>query len=113
MKNKLIVLSVIAAAIAAVMTDYECIFRKYFNVICPGCGMTSAVKSLFHLDFKNAFLYHPMVYSIPLIILYIIKDGKLIGNKFINYSLLILIGLGFLINYIIKLFFLGGYLYVL
>lgn len=37
---------------------------------CPGCGSQRAIHSLLHLEFKEAFLYNPMVIvSIPFLIL--------------------------------------------
>ncbi len=104
MKRNLITASIfVSAVIYAVIAEHECIFLKYFNIICPGCGMTRAVRALFELDFKSAFEYHPMVFSMPLVFLYILKNGRIIKNKLINNTILILICLGFILNYIIKL----------
>ena len=37
---------------------------------CPGCGSQRALHSLLHLEFKEAFLYNPLIIiSIPFIIL--------------------------------------------
>ena len=37
---------------------------------CPGCGSQRAVHALLHLEFKEAFLYNPMVIiSIPFLLL--------------------------------------------
>ena len=37
---------------------------------CPGCGSQRAVHALLHLEFKEAFLYNPMVViSIPFLLL--------------------------------------------
>jgi hypothetical protein len=37
---------------------------------CPGCGSQRAIHSLLHLEFKEAFLYNPLVIiSIPFLIL--------------------------------------------
>jgi uncharacterized integral membrane protein len=37
---------------------------------CPGCGSQRAVHALLHLEFKEAFLYNPMVViSIPFLVL--------------------------------------------
>ena len=104
MKRNIITVSLLAAAVIyAVIAEHECIFLKYFNIICPGCGMTRAARALFELDFKSAFEYHPMVFCMPLVFLYIIKNGRIIKNKIINNTILILICLGFILNYIIKL----------
>ncbi len=39
----------------------ECLFAKY-NLPCLGCGGTRCVKAFIHLDFINAFTYHPFVF---------------------------------------------------
>ena len=37
---------------------------------CPGCGSQRALHALLHLEFKEAFLYNPMVViSIPFLVL--------------------------------------------
>ncbi len=37
---------------------------------CPGCGSQRALHALLHLEFKEAFLYNPMVIiSIPFLLL--------------------------------------------
>lgn len=81
----------------------ECIFLKVFHVICPGCGMTRAVKAVLHLDMRGAWMYHPMVYTLPILGVYILKDGRAFRNKYINAVVLSMVGVGFLINYILKL----------
>lgn len=97
--------AVILFIIYAYATGFECIFLKYFGFICPGCGMTRALKSILILDFRNAFIYHPMVFCMPIVFVYIIKDGKVFKNKFLNLSIIIFIGAGFLINYLIKIIY--------
>lgn len=84
--------------------DLSCIFRYFFNIPCPGCGMVHAVSSILKLDFVLAFKYHPMFWSVPVLYLYMLYDGKIFNNKFIDNSILILIALGFFANWIIRLF---------
>lgn len=81
----------------------ECVYLKYFHVICPGCGMTRAIRALVRLDFVGAFRYHPMVYSLPVVFLYILMDGRVFRRKIFDNTILLLIGSGFVINYVIKL----------
>lgn len=82
--------------------DFGCIFQRYFQIPCPGCGMTRAIRSVLHLDFKTAFYYHPMVFSLPILAGYVFTDGCLFKHKIANYTILILIGAGFIFSYIIK-----------
>jgi len=38
-----------------------CIFNNLTGLQCPGCGMTRAFSSVFHLDFIGAFQYNKLV----------------------------------------------------
>lgn len=87
---------------------FVCIFLRFLHMPCPGCGMTRAVKSLLALNLKSAFYYHPMVFSLPLVAGYILANGHLFKHKGFNNFILMLIGAGFLVNYIIKLAGLAG-----
>lgn len=46
-----------------------CLFINIFGLPCLACGMTRAYISLAHLDIKRAFYYHPLFWSVPLILL--------------------------------------------
>ena len=93
-----------AAAAAVYLSGAGCVFRRFFGIICPGCGMTRAVQALLSLDIKGAFMYHPMVFSLPLILLYIVKNGHVFGNDHADRGVLIAVGIGFSINYIKNLY---------
>lgn len=67
--------------------------------------MTRAARALVQLDFATAFSYHPMVFSMPLVIIYIFTNGRLFKKKIVDDIILICIGVGFVINYVIKLFY--------
>lgn len=56
--------------------NYECPFRKLFNIYCPGCGATRMFKSLLKLDIYQAFRYNPLMFILLVILLpiYIIID---------------------------------------
>jgi len=104
-------IAVLLLAAVYVFLDYShfgCIFQRFLHLPCPGCGMTRAVKSVLLLNWKDAFLYHPMVFSLPLVAGYILKNGRLFKHKSLNDGILALIGIGFLINYAIKLAGLAG-----
>ena len=81
----------------------ECIFKRIFSVSCVGCGMTRAATSLLSLDFKAALYYHPMVFSLPVLLLYFLFDGNLFKNKTVNRTVLVLIFVGFSVNWAINL----------
>ena len=80
-----------------------CVWRGIFGIICPGCGMSRAWLALLRLDLAKAFSLHPMFWSVPFLALYILFDGQLFRNKWVNYGLLGLILAGFMACYIIRL----------
>lgn len=79
-----------------------CPIKFITGISCPGCGMTRAYYSLLHLDFKNAFYYHPLFWALPIIILLILFKDK-INPKAFNFILWFIILL-FLVIYVIRLF---------
>lgn len=40
----------------------ECNFNKITGFLCPACGGTRCIKSIFNLDFINAFKYNQMIF---------------------------------------------------
>ena len=75
---------------------YNCPFKYFFGICCPGCGMTRATLSLFKLDFQQAFYYHPAVFVLPIAIIVFFlrkKIPKKIFNLLGAISILILAGI--------------------
>lgn len=79
---------------------YICPFRFLFGLWCPGCGGTRMIKSLFHLDFYQAFRYNPLlfillicgiIYLIINIVLYIKKKALIKPSVKILVFILILL----------------------
>lgn len=60
-----------------------CPIRWVTGISCAGCGMTRAYLSLLHLDIRQAFLYHPLFWSVPLILLVFVlhRAGKISAQK--------------------------------
>lgn len=79
-----------------------CIYQYLFSIPCPGCGMTRAMLAALRLDLNSAFRYHPMFWSIPVLYLYLLMDGGLFRTKWLDLTILIAIGAGFLINWVVK-----------
>lgn len=44
-----------------------CVMKDVIGMPCPTCGMTRAFYSLLSLDFKSAFSYHPLWWTVPII----------------------------------------------
>ena len=65
--------------------------------------MTRAVISVMKLDFTMAFHFHPMVFSLPILIWYYLYDGEPISNKYINIALIVTVFVGFAIVWVLRL----------
>lgn len=65
--------------------------------------MTRALHSLINLNFYKALQYHPMIYCMPVVILYIIMDGKIFKKNILNNIILFAILIGFAVCYIVRL----------
>ncbi|MBR2611820.1 MAG: DUF2752 domain-containing protein [Clostridia bacterium] len=108
LSEKLITLLAVAVLVVVMnIIDVACVFKEIFGIFCPGCGMTRAYISLLYLDFRSAFLYHPMFWSIPLLILFYLFDGKLFRQKWLNTTLLVGILAGFIICWIVRMILYG------
>lgn len=83
--------------------NVKCVFRTLFEIPCPGCGMTRALIAMLRLDLKQAFLYHPMVWSVPVIGAMLLLDGGIFKKKRWNNLLLCGIGIGFIAVWILRL----------
>ena len=83
--------------------DIQCFVKVLLGIPCPGCGMTRAYIRVSHFDFAGAFQYHPMFWAMPILFLYYLFDGKLVKNKWINNGILVFIGIGFSMNWIMQL----------
>lgn len=89
--------------------ELPCVIRYLTGWICPGCGMSRAWLALLRLDVGSAFFYHPMFWSVPLLVLYILYDGYLFRNRLLNNWILGTLLGGFVLCYIIRLIvYLGG-----
>ncbi len=64
------------------MLDIECVFKKYLNISCPGCGMTRAFLSIINLDIIGALSYN--ILSIFLFIFLVILNSILVYDIIFN-----------------------------
>ena len=104
LKNSLLLTAIYTAILLIFWAfDVPCFFKAILGFSCPGCGMSRAVFSVIKLDFAAAFSYHPMFWSLPILYLYFIFGGKVFNKKFLDYGILILIALGFLINWLLTI----------
>lgn len=103
-KEKIITLAVLFVCLVLYWAlQIKCPVNALLHIPCPGCGMTRACWLLLSGDILGSLQMHPMLFSMPVLLLYYLKDGKLFRNKWINYGILAAIGLGFLANWIYRL----------
>ncbi len=100
-KGKLLTTLVLLAVVAVRwVLRIPCPVLRYAGFPCPGCGMTRALIYALRLDFAAAFGMHAMFWSLPLMYLYFLCDGKLIGKKVADAAVLGLTGAGFAVNWL-------------
>ena len=104
LKDMIIVIPAIALYYCLLqLMGISCPIRYFTGLSCPGCGMTRAFLSLFRLDFKSAFYYHPL-FMLPIlaVILYLLR--KKLPKLLINISAFTMI-IAFVIVYTYRLVF--------
>ena len=92
--------AVLLFAVFLYLSPYSCIFLELFGIPCPGCGMTRALLAALEFDFQAAFSYHRMFWSLPILYLCFLFDGKLFPQKMPNVLLYVILGIGFLLNWV-------------
>ncbi len=90
-----------------------CVWRQLTGVICPGCGMSRALLALLQGDIAAALHYHPMLWCVPVLVVYIWFDGAPFRNRCLNSAVLALLLGSWSLCYIIRLvLFLNGMLVI-
>ena len=101
--NKYLNLIVIFAGIinlgVVLVFDISCPWKENFDIDCAGCGATRMFRSLFSLDFYQAFRFNPLMFCLVFIgVIYLIYYFICVINhknyyKIKNRDWLILLGL--------------------
>ena len=110
LRIKLIILGAYACLLLFwVMMDWPCLFRAVTGIPCIGCGLSRAWLAALRFDFCEAFRYHPMFWSIPVLGLFALFDGKLFRKNIWNGLVLIGLIAGLVVCYIVRIVvYLGG-----
>ena len=77
--------------------------RQFTGVICPTCGMTRAWRACFRLELQAAFSYHPMFWSIPVLVLAFLLDGFAFPGKKATHVIYWVTLLGFAATWMIRI----------
>lgn len=56
---------------------FGCAVYRLLGVPCPGCGMTRAWLQALRLDFAGAFRWHPLFWTLPLLVLLFLFCNRL------------------------------------
>lgn len=70
-------ISIVLKSLNIVDITIPCLFKTFFNLDCPGCGLTSACIHLINFEFKEAYDHNSIIFIIiPLSIILLIKNYK-------------------------------------
>ena len=94
-------ISILCFAFLLFLLDVGCPFRFLTGICCPGCGITRAIIHILKLDFDKAIYYHPLVITLPIIAIVILKS-KCLNKLFVKTFLIVMIAL-FVIVYVIRI----------
>ncbi len=103
-KYKTVLEALIAVILAFALFNllgHGCPIRLFTGVSCPGCGMTRAWLSVLKMDFKSAFMYHPLFWIPPFgAVLWLLR--KKISDRFLNVLIWVAAGL-FIVVWLIRI----------
>lgn len=67
-----------AYAVFVQMTGFgfPCVFHEITGLLCPGCGVTHMCMALLQMDFRGAFLAHPVIFTLlPVWLVMVVKNA--------------------------------------
>ena len=91
-----------------------CPLHRLTGLPCPGCGMSRALIRLAQFDLAGAWYYHPLVFFLPLPILWMVhrKAWKLPGGRRSVIAVAAVLAVALLAVYAIRAFTPGSFVYV-
>jgi hypothetical protein len=63
--------------VVIIMSDYNCPFRSYFGVLCPGCGSVHAMSALIHGNLGLALSSNALLIASP----FVAVGGEVLKTK--------------------------------
>ena len=85
----------------------SCPIRQIFGISCPGCGILRAYLAVFDLNFAEAFKWHPLWFTVPIILLLVAVFYLTDKAKALNTTIIISVVL-FCTIYFLRLIFGDG-----
>lgn len=79
-----------------------CPIKYITGISCAGCGMSRAWIALLHFNIHEAFMYHPLFFLPPVVVIFMLLKSK-INIKFYKIFMFTMAG-AFVIVYLYRMF---------
>lgn len=100
-----VITSVTAVVVLYVILEsfgVTCPIKYITGISCAGCGMSRAWIALLHFNIHEAFMYHPLLFLPPVVVIFMLLKSK-INIKFYKIFMFIMAG-AFVIVYLYRMF---------
>lgn len=105
-RRKLLFLLLLAALLGVwLIFQPGCPIRNLTGMPCPGCGMSRAWRAALGLDLRAAFRFHPMFWTLPVILWLGWKEFRPFRRMWINWVLAGGIAGALMVCYAFRLYF--------
>ena len=104
--NRIEVITSVAAVVVlyVILESFgvTCPIKYITGISCAGCGMSRAWISLLHFNIHDAFMYHPLFFLPPVVVIVMLLKSK-INIKFYKIFMFTIAG-AFVIVYLYRMF---------
>lgn len=100
-----VITSVTAVVVMYVILEsfgVTCPIKYITGISCAGCGMSRAWIALLHFNIHEAFMYHPLFFLPPVVVIFMLLKSK-INIKFYKIFMFTMAG-AFVIVYLYRMF---------
>ena len=100
-----VITSVTAVVVLYVILEsfgVTCPIKYITGISCAGCGMSRAWIALLHFNIHEAFMYHPLFFLPPVVVIVMLLKSK-INIKFYKIFMFTMAG-AFVIDYLYRMF---------
>lgn len=104
--NRIEVITSVAAVVVlyVILESFgvTCPIKYITGISCAGCGMSRAWIALLHFNIHEAFMYHPLFFLPPVVVIVMLLKSK-INIKFYKNFMFTMVG-AFVIVYLYRMF---------
>lgn len=104
--NRIEVITSVAAVVVlyVILESFgvTCPIKYITGISCAGCGMSRAWIALLHFNIHEAFMYHPLFFLPPVVVIFMLLKSK-INIKFYKIFIFTMAG-AFVIVYLYRMF---------